>query len=400
MLFHVSLCFCLTFQDQFVNMAIKGLQIWAQSYCRSTLAFYAALAKYYQCPFRICTGSRGQGRNVYGWDPEEFSSYDIVHTDYDQGRCLHLYEEKKDWHQIFGIYQKTTTFSSILKQACESSPGVGVVSEAPLNMFKPGLKRIIKNGYLRSYLPLQVGAVVKNTDFFVNFSGDFASKVLNPGWPEEKIVSAGYYPPPLQDSQFIQRRSLCGKEDKRIIFVSGGASWHRGTGILPDSLKGMEGDLGKLEIIFAGAGPEVDRLRAKCLSEDLPVRFVGFLDMPELIRYYQICDVFLALGREEPWGIRVNDALYCGAPLIVGTGMGASKIVKDFGCGWVFDSGDARSLAKVMSVIFSNSADYVNKALKVQDASLAYHPDKAGALVGETLSRRFSNWKRDISPSV
>lgn len=373
---------------------MKGIQFWAQSYCRSTLAFYSGLASFYEVPFRICTGSRGASRKAYGWKEDEFSGYDVIHTDYDDALCKRLFEEKSDWHQVFGTYQENTPFVEILSTAGGSSPGVGICSEAPLNMFRPGPRRLAKTAYLRHLLPLRLCNRIRSSDFFVNFSGGFVDAGYNPGWPSDKVVEAGYFPPPLQGSSFRARSSTAWTNRRKTLFVSGGASWHRGSDQLPAALSKLRDLWDSFEIVYAGKIPPSVDVITRCNEIGAPVKFVGFLDYKTLVKLYEECHAFLALGREEPWGVRVNDALHCGAPLIVCDGMGAAKIIRDHQCGIAFARDSADSLAAALRTILEDEVAYDAFVSKVRIASDALLPEPAARSVGAVLHCRFPRWRK------
>jgi glycosyltransferase involved in cell wall biosynthesis len=90
--------------------------------------------------------------------------------------------------------------------------------------------------------------------------------------------------------------------------------------------------------------------------------------MDKLIKLYETCDVYVGSGRAEPWGMRLNDALNCGAPLVVSTGMGGVKIVRDFGCGLVFNNGDANDLALKLQSLIKDEGVYNRCARNVSHA--------------------------------
>jgi glycosyltransferase involved in cell wall biosynthesis len=374
---------------------MKGIQFWAQSYCRSTLAFYAGLAAYFDVPFRVCTGSRGESREVYGWKQDEFGDYDVIHTDYNPVLCDQLFDERAEWHQVFGTYQVNTPFVNILSKAASGSGGTGICSEAPLNMHRPGVRRLAKSVYLRLVLPIKVRQRIRNADFFINFSGTFVNSRQNPGWPSRKIVDAGYFPPPLRSSTFRPRSTSGWKTSRKTLFVSGGASWHRGTDLLADAMERLRDLWDAFQIVFAGRIPSTEHVESRCKEIGAPVVFEGFVDYHTLIQYYESCHAFLALGREEPWGVRVNDALHCGAPLIVCDGMGASKIIRDHACGLVFRKGSAASLAEAIRIMIGDPQAYEGFARNSRIASNALMPERAAAIIGLELSERFPKWRKN-----
>ena len=128
---------------------MKGLQIWAYSKCRSTLAFYEGLAEAYNVPVRICIVKvSGETRKDLGWNDEEFSHLEIVPVGNNFERASKHLLAYKDWHQLFGAYQRFSAIQSIILKAKAIGCEVGVCSEAPLNMFESLPKRVLKKIYL------------------------------------------------------------------------------------------------------------------------------------------------------------------------------------------------------------------------------------------------------------
>ena len=104
-------------------------------------------------------------------------------------------------------------------------------------------------------------------------------------------------------------------------------------------------------------------IKEKAKRFNLPIAFPGFLPMENLIRLYESCSVYVGAGRHEPWGMRLNDALNCGAPLVVSRGMGGVKMVDDYGCGLSFKNGDAIDLANQLERLATSHDEY-NKVLE------------------------------------
>ena len=76
--------------------------------------------------------------------------------------------------------------------------------------------------------------------------------------------------------------------------------------------------------------------------------------MDELIRLYENCSVYVGAGKSEPWGMRLNDALNCGAPLVVSSGMGGVQLVERYKCGLSFKAGDSFGLARCLLQLYEN----------------------------------------------
>lgn len=82
---------------------------------------------------------------------------------------------------------------------------------------------------------------------------------------------------------------------------------------------------------------------------DVEVKFTGGkVDAAQLPGLYEWADVVVACGLCEPWGMRVNDVLLEGVPVVVSDGMGAAMLCDAYGCGCVVPKGDANALAAVL----------------------------------------------------
>jgi glycosyltransferase involved in cell wall biosynthesis len=237
---------------------------------------------------------------------------------------------------------------------------------------------------------LKLSKRIEGADFFLNYSGRFTGGI-NLGWDSIRVINAGYYPPPLPGSKFVDRTGSTSRGRKKKLFLSGVESWHRGGDILWRTLKKLREYWPKFEVFSTGNGPATVKLLS---GEDcLPITFTGYLDLPTLITQYETCDAFLALGHEEPWGIRVNDALNCGAPVIISNGMGSSTVVSQYKCGWVFRAGSEDALADAIIHFISDEVGYRQRAANVRAASKAIAPANAAMLAGKEIADRFLNWR-------
>ena len=104
------------------------------------------------------------------------------------------------------------------------------------------------------------------------------------------------------------------------------------------------------------------------------VRTHGGVPLYELKRLCKWADVFVACGRCEPWGMRVNDAIHAGLPVIVSDGMGAKMIVEQYSCGIVYRADDARALSDALYRFAKDSALAANCLEGVVAAHEAWLP--------------------------
>ena len=102
----------------------------------------------------------------------------------------------------------------------------------------------------------------------------------------------------------------------------------------------------RLVLVFAGAGPERDRLET--LAQELGVRLVLPGDRPweRIVEIYAAADVFALLSEREPWAVVVNEAAACGLPLVLSDRVGAAHdLLHDGKNGFLVPAGDVAAAA-------------------------------------------------------
>lgn len=110
-------------------------------------------------------------------------------------------------------------------------------------------------------------------------------------------------------------------------------------------------------LVFVGEGPEKAGLEALASGRSgdagaPPVRFLPFANQSEMPARYLLADLFVlpSRGVYETWGLAVNEAMQMGVPCLVSDRVGCQRNLVTHGeTGWVFDSGDARALARGLS---------------------------------------------------
>ena len=123
------------------------------------------------------------------------------------------------------------------------------------------------------------------------------------------------------------------------------------------------------------------------MADEVELVLPGFVGEDEVVRLYEQCDVFIAAGCDEPWGMRVNDALNFGKPVLESDGMGARKLVEETGAGLVFKSGSAADLAAKLQELMKN---YEHFAARAREAAEKISPTaKARELLAE-IERRIA----------
>lgn len=305
---------------------MRDLVIWAHSECRSNAALYAEVKRLAQ--------ARGLRVTMCLWDEmpmeESRKSHGLewikVGDDLKKGREVLAAHGGKGVVHVFCVYQNSSVWRRLIVEAKRSGSRVVVSAEAPCEMCV-GLKARLKRLYYRWILPWRVRCVVKSADLFLNASGtNGVDALLRLGWAREKIVPFGY----ASDFNFegkVGDKSWSGRKDVSLR-------------VLHTGIETPYRDVGTLR-------RAVDFLRGKGIAIDLACTG-GKASDEEMARLYGWADVFVACGLCEPWGMRVNDAIHAGLPVVVSDGMGACWLVDRFGCGCVYPAGDADALSSVL----------------------------------------------------
>ena len=362
---------------------MNGLVIWAQIKCRSVMELYRQMAVALKVPLLVpIWHEKPLGADIrkdVGFKNDEFADIPSVTVGDDFDKGVRLIEEHKGWRHIFCVYQNASVFRRLIVEAKRRTGKVGVMSEAPCNMSN-GVKGVLKECYLRFFLRNRLRDATANADFFVNYSGCDDQYLRSIGWASDKVIPFGYFPPPIPGSEFSGRNV----NRKFTILSSGVMTWHRGVDVLVEALRLLTRRGVPYHATITQNGPLFDAVKNKAIKYSLPIDFPGFVPMERLIELYSTCSVYVGAGRHEPWGMRLNDALNCGAPLVVSRGMGGVKLVDDYGCGVAFQSGDSRRLADVLQRLIEDKQFYARVLERTSVAADAIKPEQqARRLLGK-----------------
>lgn len=362
---------------------MNGLIIWAQSNCRSTMALYREVIKLLDVPVVVALWhyrAVGQSdiRTCIGFRDDEFADIEMVPVGEDLSKGMALLDAHPGYNHLFSVYQEAPTFQKLLLEAKRRGEKVGIMCESPCNMAS-GWRFLLKELYMRFVLPHRVSCVVKAADFFVNFSGDDKRAAERNGWPKDKILPFGYFSPRIEGSKLKPRTTNRPFE----ILATGILAPYRGADILLKALAILKKRGVPYHATITQKGPMYGKMKAKAEADQLPVDMPGFVEMKDLIRLYETCSVYVGSGRREPWGMRLNDALQCGTPLIVSRGMGGVQLVDRYGCGLAVPPSDPVALANALQQLIDNPALYKKVACATVDAANLCTPErKAQELIG------------------
>lgn len=350
---------------------MNGLIIWAYSNCRSTMALYRSVQRLAKCPVKIVLSKADKNcvipdiRKKVGFREDEFRDVDFILLNNDYSLGIRIMDESPNYTHLFCAYQSEPIYRKLIQEAKRRNERIFIAGEAPCNM-SSGWRWWLKEIYLRFVLRWKVRRVVNAAEKFICFSGDAFKLSALAGWPKKKVVPFGYFPPPIERSKCVKRTS----NEPFVILTTGILSKYRGADVLVKALKLLKDRGVNYRAIITQEGELLPTLKKLAAEFNLPIEFPGFLPMDELIRLYESCSVYVGSGKSEPWGMRLNDALNCGAPLVISRGMGGVKLVDDYKCGLYYSNNNAKDLADQFQRLAEDRDLFIsvaNRAYQVQE---------------------------------
>ena len=337
------------------------LVIWAQSMCRSTMALYREVKRLPGIDATVVLRADDRAdatrrlREAQG--QENYS--DVVDVVWDGAFASGVELLGKGSIHVFSGYQVSAAVRRLMVEAKRRGCRVVGYDEAPCEMCLGG-RSFLKRLYYALVLPMRVGAAIRATDLFVSASGDMGiDRLLRLGWKREQIVPFGYVSPRLGECEIDGWVREGGK--LRVLHL-GSEAGYRGVAVAERAVAMVEG----VEFVKTGGG----------------------LGVAELVSEIRRADVVVACGLCEPWGMRVNDVLLEGVPVVVSDGMGAAKLCDDYGCGCVVPKGDVEALAAVLRRC-ADDREFLGRlksgAIKASKALLP--ENKAREWVGKVIGR-------------
>lgn len=140
--------------------------------------------------------------------------------------------------------------------------------------------------------------------------------------------------------------------EKFNVLQVGGIALAKGVLTLLDAFHRLEG---LKQLHFAGGGIETSGIQEKITAMSSPlVTFHGSLKFEELLKTYQMADVFVLASVADGFGLVVAQAMACGLPVIVSENVGAKDIVIDGVNGFVVKAGDPVALANRLQYLQHN----------------------------------------------
>lgn len=192
---------------------------------------------------------------------------------------------------------------------------------------------------------------IKSTDAYLSY-GTKAKEYLEYFGADSKKIINGYNTVDIDYFRQEVSKWRRGKEYKGIrekypkhlfLFV-GQLIPRKGVIKVLEALKELKNK--NIGLLIIGSGPERDRLKSYCQTNNLKnVFFEGDKQKKELIKYYALADILILPSLREVWGLVVNEALASGLFVLSSKYAGVTyDLVKEGENGFVIDPYDVENL--------------------------------------------------------
>lgn len=256
-------------------------------------------------------------------------------------------DDRPGIHIINGIYHNER-IRHVAHRLSQGGHRFGVIMEAPANL-EVGAKRVLKSLLAPIITPMRTRSVARKAEFVLSASGDRQQAFESLGFAPDRIFPFGYFP----NFPLLERKDESTAPALRILCV-GYLEPFKGHDCLLKALALLRARSVPVECVITGFGSAGEALKTLSIKLGLAnhVQFVGVVDNERLLELFRWSNVLVAPGLEEPWGIRINEALLSGLPVVVSDGVGAKELIETSSAGQVFRAGSEASLADSLDILF------------------------------------------------
>ncbi len=220
---------------------------------------------------------------------------------------------------------------------------------------------------LRGWLSPWKRAVFRDAERAFAVSHYTCSELTAFGIPAERIdvlgngVDAATFSPRTKARDLVDHYGLDGK---RVLMTLCRLHDYKGVDVGIEAFARIADEQPDVQYLVCGAGPDRPRLERLVAHHRLDGRviFTGFVPPERLCDYYNLCDIFVLLSREdrltpnvEGFGLVLLEAAACGKPSIAGNSGGIPDAVGD--TAWLVSPTDVDEIAAAMTHALGDADD-------------------------------------------
>lgn len=371
----------------------KGpVTVWWGIPCKSAVPVFRSLVERHgRDVMFVALSDLPEHRRKLGWTKPPSGEMPLVILSEDgwQHRIKDILASRHGLHITNGLYHDKRV-NYVAKQLKANKQRYGVIMEAPSNL-EVGLRRLVKSVVAPMVNPLRAWRFARSAEFVLSASGERQNAFQSLGFPPDRIFPYGYFPdyPVLKRDLPLEARQL------KILCI-GYLEPFKGHDILLDALGMLRAREVRFDCVITGFGSARESLQTKANQLNLgrSVAFAGVVSDQELSNLFRTSHVLVAPGIEEPWGIRVNEALLSGLPVVVSDGVGAKELIIASGAGEVFLRANPGSLATALERVWHRIRSDRNLFSLIGAFRSAITPAAAAGYIAQVL-----DWadRRDLS---
>lgn len=283
-------------------------------------------------------------RRKLGWvlPPIGNLPFEILEDDSWRSRIDELMAQRDGLHLVNGLYHYSRV-RYVAAAARVRSKRYGVIVEAPSNL-QVGWRRSVKRVLAPVVTPLRAWRGARAAEFVMSQSGNLTVPFRRMGFRKDRIFPYGYFP------EFAKVTRAAQTGDHLSLLCIGYLEPFKGQDVLLKAIDVLRRSGHSVSATITGFGSARESLLAMRneLGLENCVEFAGVVSNERLAQLFAESSALVAPGLEEPWGIRVNEGLLAGLPVVVSDGVGAKELVVTTGGGEVFKAGDPQSLAAAL----------------------------------------------------
>lgn len=284
-------------------------------------------------------------RAAQGWQPPEHRLVKVVNISSSSGHdSLAAHAKSDSLHVFSGFFSHPLVYSGFHRLA-PSRARLAIYSEAPEQLPLTGWLKRLRGRLLAARWAARIAFILA----VGGIGREFFERV---GFPEEKIISFGYY---LAASAVAANTTAAAARDEGgpFHFVSAGQLIHRkGIDLLIAACASLPPAGWRLDIYGDGPErPQLERLASR-LGQNSRIAFHGAVPNAVVRRAVATADCAVLPSRFDGWGMLVNESLAAGTPVICTNRCGAASLPRECGLVAVAPSPTQAALAEALSLAF------------------------------------------------
>lgn len=180
------------------------------------------------------------------------------------------------------------------------------------------------------------------------------------------------YRPAEKEEKNAIRKELGFEENEKIILCVGELLPNKNQAMLIDSMKLVIRESPETKVVFAGNGPEKERLEKKAKENGLEknVVFLGYCTTLEV--YQKAADISVSCSIREGLGLNLIEAMFSGNPIVATSNRGHDELVNLGQNGFLVKVGEKEKLAEKILYFINNPEESAKMGLKGMEIAEKY----------------------------